>query len=500
VHSYEGQDCLAIVEAAGRSWPQKLAWDHDFYLQPVWSPAFGKNASHIAWVSWDHPGMPWDGSRLYLGRLAERPGTLPILEEARLLAGGEQVSVFQPEFSPDGRYLAYVSDESGWWHLYLYDLASGDARQLTSGAAEHGLPAWVQGQRLYAFHPGGRQIFFIRNESGFASLWELDLERGAERKIPLEGYTWLEQPAISPDGQRIALIASGSRTPPRLIVCEPDGSLTVVQRNSAEDIPVQAYAAAQPVTWQGMDGGEVHGLYYPPHNPGFQSQGLPPLIVLVHGGPTSQATAAFDPQVQFFTSRGFAVLAPNFRGSTGYGRAYRDALRGEWGVLDVQDCVSGALWLAEQDRADRSRLAIFGSSSGGFNVFQALIDHPGVFRAGIALYGVSDQLSLAADTHKFEAHYSDWLIGPLPQSAETYRQRSPRYHAGRITAPLALFHGAEDHVVPPSQSEEIAAALRESGVPHIFHLYPGEGHGFRKPETIEHVYTEVEKFLRQYVI
>lgn len=494
VHTDEDQDCLAIADPAGQRWPQKLAWGGDFYAQPTWHP----DSQQVAWVSWDHPHMPWDASRLYLGRLGAGSGRLPAVEEIILAAGGEEVSVFQPEFSPDGRSLAYASDESGWWQLYLRDLESGANRQLTFEEAEHGAPIWVQGQRTYGFHPSGRRIVFIRNRGGYASLWALELESGAERQIPLDGYTWLEQPAISPYGERIALIASGSRRPTQLITCDLDGNVTVQRRTSAVELPVETYSNAEPVSWHGLDGETVYGLFYPAHNPAFRAAGLPPLVTLVHGGPTTQATAEFDAQVQFFTSRGYAVLQPNFRGSSGYGRAYRNALRGRWGVLDVQDCVSGALRMAEQGRADRERMAIFGSSSGGFTVYQALIEHPDVFRAGVSLYGVADHISLAQDTHKFEVHYSNSLLGSLPEAEEVYRQRSPRFHADRIKTPLALFHGEDDHVVPRAQSDEIAAALERNHIAHVYHVYPGEGHGFRQVETVEHVYGEVERFLKEH--
>lgn len=497
VHSEAGRDCLALVDAQGSLWPQKLAEGHDFYMQPVWHP----DSKRLAWISWNHPNMPWDGTWLYLGSLERRHPGLPVIDRARLIAGGDAVSIFQPEFSPDGRWLAYAGDQNGWWHLYLYDLESGEQCALTRGEAEHAVPAWIQGRRTYCFAPDGKNLVYLRNEKGFASLWRLELSSGKSQRIPLDKeYTWLEQPAISPDGTQVALLASGGRTPARLIVTSLDGKARVVRRSAAEDIPADAYSAPQAVAWQASQAGRVHGLFYPPQNLLYEGEGPPPLVVLVHGGPTSQRTAAFDPQVQFFTSRGYAVLQANYRGSTGYGRAYREQLYGNWGLYDVEDCVNGVQYLTARGLVDGKRAVIMGGSSGGFTVLQALVDHPGFFKAGIGLYAVSNQFSLVQATHKFEAHYSDRLLGALPQAADLYRQRSPIFFADRIQDPVALFQGDKDVVVPRAQSDEMVASLERRGVPHIYHVYEGEGHGFRKSETIQHFYEQVERFLLQYVV
>jgi len=512
VHSYEGRDTLAIVDAQGQNWPQVLVSGADFYMQPAWHP----DGRQIAWVEWDHPNMPWDGARLCLGELeAGPPGGLPRLKEARQVAGGENVSVFQPQFSPDGRWLAYVSDETGWWQLYLLDLERGERRQLTHAEAEHGAPAWVQGLRTYTFSPDGRSLVVIRNSQGRSSLWQVELESGRERLIPLpEAYTALDQPAVCPhpgphDAFRLALLASGPAQPQRVIEVfvpppafdrEPEPGVLLRRRSDSEELPPETYSRPEPFTFQGMDGEPAHGLFYPPNNPRFAGPGKPPLIVHIHGGPTSQVRDTFNPRAQFFATRGFAVLEVNYRGSTGYGRAYRDKLKGNWGIYDVQDAVSGARALAEAGRVDGERMVIMGGSAGGFTVLQALIDYPGFFKAGVAMYAVSNQFTLASETHKFEERYSDSLLGPLPEAAALYRERSPIFHVDRIQDPLAVFQGEDDQVVVRSQSDELVASLRQRGVPLIYHVYPGEGHGFRKPETIEHFYTTVEKFLRTYVL
>jgi dipeptidyl aminopeptidase/acylaminoacyl peptidase len=495
VHTAENQDQLAVVDAQGSAYPQKLVAGDDFYMQPAWHP----DGQRLAWIAWNHPNMPWDGTYLRVGRLRYE-SHLPVIEETVTIAGSEDISVFQPQFSPDGRYLAYVADPDGWWQIFLYDLESGKQRQITFEQAEHGLPAWIQGLRSYSFSLEGDKIFFLRNQQGFISLWFYDLNNDTEQRIQLNPrYTSLEQICTTPGG--VGLIASGGVVPSRILTLsfEQSGE-RIWRRATTEEIPQGYYSDPQPLTWPGMDGEIVHGLYYAPCNDDFFGIGLPPLVVRVHGGPTSQSRSNFNPQAQFFTSRGYAVLDVNYRGSTGYGRPYRNKLRGSWGIYDVQDAVSGGRFLSEQGRVDGERLVIMGGSAGGFTVLKALEDFPGAFKAGICLFGVSNQFTLAAETHKFEARYSDTLLGPLPEAASIYRERSPIFFIDQIKDPIAIFQGEEDIVVPRNQSDEVAASLQRRGVPHVYHVYPGEGHGFRKAETIEHFYQAVERFLRQYVI
>ena len=500
VRSYEGQDTLEIVDSAGQMWPQKLASGADFYMQPTWH----LNSCQVAWVEWNHPNMPWDGTHLQMGRLSFPAGSLPAMEQVETITGDGHTSIFQPEFSPDGRYLAYVSDASNWWQLYLYDLQSREHRQLTYSEAEHGWPAWVQGMRTYAFDTRGDRLYFLRNSLGSVSLWQYDLADSIESPVNLaDEYLSLDQICIGPSG--IGLVASGPRIPTRVITLQPDGSdryprVSIHRRATSEELPSAAYASPQTIQWTGLDGGTTHGLYYPPQNERFEGIGKPPLIITVHGGPTSQVRNGFNLRNQYFTSRGYAVLEVNHRGSTGYGRDYRNMLRGNWGIYDVQDSVSGARDLADKGAIDPGRVVIMGGSAGGFTVLKALEDFPGFFKAAICLFGVSNQFTLAAETHKFEAHYSDTLLGPLPEAAAIYRERSPIFFVDKIQDPIAVFQGEDDNVVPRKQSDDVVESLRRRGVPHIYHVYPGEGHGFRKSETIEHFYTAVDQFLRQYVI
>jgi len=496
VHTYERQEAIGIVDVEGQSWPRKLISGDDFYMQPCWHP----DGQRIAWIAWNHPQMPWDGTTLYLGTL-NHEGDGSLMGDTVPIIGDTNTSIFQPQFSPDGRYLAYVSDESGWWHLYIYDLESGDHRVLTGGEAEHAAPAWVQGVRTHGFSPDSKSIFFLRNQDGFIGLWQVDVATKLQTRIRIGAeYTWLEQVAVAPTGNSVALIASGARTPSRVITYDIDGGTRVLRRSLPEDLHPKTYALPQPITWEGLDGGEIHGIFYAPQSKAYDGIGKPPLMVLVHGGPTGQRGANFDSQAQFFTSRGWGVLQVNYRGSTGYGRAYRDMLKGNWGIYDVQDAVSGAQHLVDDGHADSGKLVIMGGSAGGFTVLKALEDHPGFFKAGINLFGVANQFTLVADTHKFEERYSDSLLGSLPGAADVYRERSPIFFAYKIQDPIAVFQGEDDKVVPRDQSDEIVAALQRNGVPHEYHLYPGEGHGFRKTETIEKFYTSLEKFLKQYVV
>ena len=500
VHTYEDVDCLAVVDAAGQAWPQKLATGADFYMQPCWHP----QGDRIAWVEWNHPRMPWEGSLLKMGTVQTGSDGAPRPGNVRTLAGGETVAVFQPTFSPDGDNLAYVCNAAGWSNLYLYDLRANSHHKLTADGADVGQPAWQQGGRTYGFSHDGSALYYVRNEAGFRRLWRYDLQRDTATDLHggLETYTYLEQPALSPTRDRLACIASSSTLPARIITLPLDNpqAARVRKRSASESVAEQEFSRPRAVSWATTGGTMVHGLFYPPCSSRFQGIGLPPAIVSIHGGPTSQAVASFHPATQFFTTRGYAVLQVNYRGSTGYGRDYAEALRGTWGVYDVEDAVSGAGYLVEQGWVDGGKLVIMGGSAGGYTVLQALVSRAGFFKAGISMYGISDLSALAATTHKFEAHYLDQLIGPLPQAASLYRERSPLFAADAIRDPVAVFQGEIDPVVPKAQADAIVASLARRGVPHVYHVYAGEGHGWRKTETIAHFYGAVDAFLRQHVL
>jgi dipeptidyl aminopeptidase/acylaminoacyl peptidase len=366
---------------------------------------------------------------------------------------------------------------------------------------EYFRPAWQQGVRGYAVS-GIRDIVAVRNENGFESLERIEIDTGQRQPLELGWrYEEIGQIAASLSGGRVAMIASAPQTPARIVEFDlAAGTSRIVSRASGETVPQAALSECRALSWKTAGDETAHGLFYEPHSDRFESTGKPPLLVLVHGGPTGQTKAAWSPTTQFFATRGYAVLSVNYRGSTGYGRQYMLRLRGNWGICDVEDCISGAQFLAAQGKVDGARTAIMGGSAGGFTVLQTMVRHPDAFTAGISMYGVANQFNLAADTHKFEARYLDTLLGPLPEAAAIYRQRSPVYHASAIRRPLAIFQGDIDQVVPREQSDSIAAALARSGTPHVYHVYEGEGHGWRKTETIVHFYQAVEDFLRKYVL
>lgn len=499
VHTYDEVDAISVVDSHGKHWPQRLGEGRDFYMQPAWHP----EGDRLVWTEWDHPNMPWDGTELRVAKLGFPEGGLPVLAGSEVVAGGPETSIFQGAFTRDGQSVLYISDESGWSHIYRKDLASGVMTALTSGEFEYGIPAWNQAMNTFAATASGT-VAGIRQRAGFHTLVSVSLGGDITDLGDLHpGYTTLASPAASPNGEKVAVVASGGKQPSRIVVFDLSGSqpaLSVRRRSDSESYSPAALTGPEPVSWPSFDGEQAHGLYYPPASERFEGTGAPPLVVLVHGGPTSQVTASWAPNAQFFATRGYAVLQPNYRGSTGYGREYMLKLRESWGIYDVQDAKTGAEALAERGLADRSRLIIMGGSAGGYTVLQSLVDVPGFYKAAICMFGVANMFTLAADTHKFEARYLDSMLGPLPEAAAVYRERSPIFHVDKIKDPIAVFQGEIDRVVPREQSDTIVASLRARGVPHEYHLYPGEGHGWRKQETIDAFYKAVEAFLKTYVL
>lgn len=491
VHTFNRQDVLGLVDAGGQCWPVKLVHDADFYMQPVWHP----DGQRLAWIEWDHPNMPWDGTRLVLGHL-DLNG--PHLASRQEISGGGETPVFQPGFSPDGRWLSYIVGEGEWDQLVIVDLTSGERRVLVQDA-NLSTPAWVQGLRTYGWSLTSRRIFYLRNDAGIGSLWQVNLDSGVSTRLEVGPYTWLSQLAVSSADETLAMVASAPNIPNRLITWK-NGQVEIVRHSEGESLDPADLPQAVPISWTATDGAQVHGLYFAPTNRHFTGSGLPPAIVHIHGGPTSQAIAGYSADTAFFTSRGYAVLMVNYRGSTGYGRSYMQALRQRWGDLDVEDAVGGAQALVDQGLANPRQMVIRGGSAGGYTVLNALIRYPGRFKAGLCSFGVSNLFSLNMDTHKFEEHYNDSLVGVLPEAAARFQAWSPVFHADRIQDPIAIFQGSEDKVVPPDQSEAIVRVLQARRVPHIYRLYEGEGHGFHKTENIQAQYKDIERFLQQYVL
>lgn len=493
VHHHAGEDSLGLVSLHGQRWPQRLVRGADFYMQPTWHP----DGRQIAWIEWDHPCMPWDGTRLCLATLELVDGVC-VGRTQRVVAGDEDTAVSQPRFSADGRWLAFCSDRSGYGEIYLHDLESGTTRQLSRRGADLDTPAWTQGLRTFCFSGDGQQLWAIENRHARHRLVEVTLDGEARELTALDDYEALAQPAARPRDGGLALLASSPLRPPRILLCDDDEAPRPLHQVD-DALEVGLLASPEDRTWTASDGQQVHALFHAPKKPAVRASDLPPALVLVHGGPTGQQGRAYDLRTAFFTSRGIAVLVLNYRGSSGYGRVYRRSLAERWGLSDVEDAVEAHRHLVETGSADPERIGIIGASAGGYTVLRALTAHPETFAVGISLYGISDLFTLAADTHKFEARYCDFLLGPLPEQAERYRERSPIFAAERITAPLALFQGSEDQVVPPSQAEKLAASLQQRGIAHELHIYEGEGHGWRQPETIRRHYEELERFLELYL-
>ncbi|GAP06008.1 dipeptidyl aminopeptidase [Anaerolinea thermolimosa] len=484
------EDCLALVRSDGLEWPVKLARGADFYMQPAWHPS----GRMLAWVEWNHPNMPWDTTRIQLAHL---DGSIPQITQAHTISLMDHTAT-QPAFSPDGRWLAFIESGEEWDNLILYDLHQHQRRLLFEGREAHiGLPAWKQGQRHLGWSPDSRMLYFIQNSRGFASLHSIQLD-GTLQTIPTAPYTWLSQLAVSPGGL-LAMIASAPSIPPRIIVWNGH-TFEIAARSGSESISPEFFPAPQLLHWPTPDGSEAYGLYYPPTHPDFSGDGLPPAILNIHGGPTSQAVVSFSAEAAYFTTRGYAYVEVNYRGSTGYGHAYRNALHQRWGDADVLDAISCVEALGKASLADPSRCVIKGGSAGGYTVLNALARYPGVFKTGVCLYGVSNLFTLDMDTHKFEQHYTHSLVGPLPEAAGRYHAWSPAFHAEKIRDPLIIFQGSEDRVVPPAQSEEIVAALNRTRVPHEYVVFEGEGHGFRKSENIARYLHQTERFLMQHVL
>ncbi len=484
VHEGEGEprNELVALPLDGSADPRPIAGGRDFYSFPRISP----DGEWLAWTCWDHPNMPWDGTELWLAPLASP-------ERGRCLAGGREESIFQPEWDTEGR-LHFVSDRDGWWNLYRLEgeadaaweeAEDGDAATLALTAEEADLahPQWLFGGATYAFLDDG-SVACVRTERAEERLALLEPGAGSTRDLGLP-YTHFGFPVVSARRSEVAFAAATPGEETAVVLYDvSSGALEEVAR-AAEAPPDPAYASTpRPIEFPTTEGDTAYGFYYPPANAGFEAPAgeAPPLIVQSHGGPTSHAKPALDREFLFWTSRGFGVVDVNYRGSSGYGRAYRNRLRGQWGVFDNADCIAAARHLAEAGDADPARLTIRGGSAGGYATLCALVFHDEL-AAGASYYGVADAETLATDTHKFEARYLDSLIGPYPERADLYRERSPIHFAERLRAPVILFQGLEDEIVPPNQAETMVAALRANGVPHAYLAFEGEQHGFRKAET-----------------
>jgi dipeptidyl aminopeptidase/acylaminoacyl peptidase len=468
---------LVVLPADGSAEPRVVASGRDFYAAPRPSP----DGSRLAWLAWDHPHMPFEGTDLCVGDLAPDGSCT----NARRVAGSETESIFQPEWGDDGG-LYFVSDRSAWSNLYVE--RDGEVTALTRERAEIGYPQWVFDLSRFAFLDDGRIACLVTRDA----VDSLELLDGGElRRVDIP-YTNLS--ALRSEGNRMVVVAASPTEPSSVLEIDAGtGQWKVLRRSTELTFDDELVSLPEAVTFGG-----AHGFYYAPKNPEFggPDDERPPLIVYVHGGPTAHVPPILQLSVQFFTSRGLGVIDVNYGGSTGYGREYRDRLRGQWGVVDVEDSAEAARYLAERGDIDPARVEITGGSAGGYTTLLALAVRD-EFAAGTSQFGVADLVTFHEDTHKFESHYDDYLVGAWPAAIETYRDRSPISHADSISRPLLLLQGLDDKVVPPAQSEVIVDALKQRGIPHAYIAFAGEGHGFRKAENQRRALAAHASFLAQ---
>jgi len=477
-HREEGEPVneLVALPTDGSEEPRVIASGHDFYASPRISP----DGRLLAWLTWDHPQMPWDGTELWAAELADDGS----LGEMRLVAGGPEESIFQPEWSPDG-VLHFASDRTGWWNLTCE--REGDLVPLMPMEAEFAWPQWVFNLSVYAFLPGG-QIAAIYHQDGFGNLALLNPADGSLEAVEV-GFTSFNPASLRANdaGDRLTFIGGTSADAPAIVELElATGHIQFLRTGMELELDPEYISIPHPITFPTENDWDAYALFYPPANRDYAAppDERPPLIVISHGGPTSAARVHLNLTIQYWTSRGFAVVDVNYGGSTGYGRAYRDRLFAAWGIVDTADCINAAKYLAEQGLVDGDRLIIRGGSAGGYTTLCALTFYD-VFAAGASYYGIGDLELLARDTHKFESRYLDSLVGPYPGAQVVYHARSPIHFTDRLSCPIILFQGLDDKVVPPSQAEMMVDALREKGLPFAYLAFEGEGHGFKKAETIQ---------------
>ena len=482
---------VAVVEFAPgvTGWPWRASAGADFVLDPAFSP----DGRFLVWQEWDRPNMAWDGSRIVCLDLTPR--------ERRAVAGGDEVAVAQPRYSPDGRYLTFLCDADGWLNLWVADPDGGNPRPLVPEEFEAGPPAWGPGARTYAWSPDGRRLVYVRNEAGHWRLKVIGVDEGAtpqpigDPELPgsFAALSW------APDGTEVIGLYSGSAVPPQVVAVNPaDGQRRVLAVGAPAGFENLGLVWPEHISWRALEGVTVYGQFYRPVRDPTPYR--PPLLVDIHGGPTGQRGARWDPGLQYFLQRGWAVLCPEYRGSTGYGRAYTQALRGNWGVHDVHDTLAGIEHLVRAGLVDPDRVAVMGGSAGGYTVLMLLAVAPNRIKAGVDLFGVTDLLALAETTHRLEAHYLDTLIGPLPEAYPKYRERSPIHLAHRIRRPLLVLQGADDRVVTRDQSDALVQAVRAAGGTVEYHVYPGEGHGWARAATIRDALSRIDRFLVKQVI
>ena len=463
---------LVSLRIVGDNDEQILVSGNDFYSTPRLNP----DGTRLAWLTWNHPNMPWDGTELWVAELLS-DGTIGT---RNLVAGGEAESIFQPQWSPDG-ILYFISDRTGWWNLYRWNEVQGDMEAMCPMEAEFGEPQWVFGMSTYGFESADKLICAY-SQNGNYHLASLDARSKSFHQFHIP-YTVIGELRVAP--KQAFLIAGSATEPISLIQFNIDsGEIKVLQRARSVSIDPDYFSTGQSIEFPTDHGLTAYGFFYPPKSRDFTGAPgmLPPLLVMCHGGPTGSTSTVFRYGIQYWTTRGFAVLDVDYGGSTGYGRAYRERLKGQWGIVDVADCVNGARYLVTQGMVDGNMLAITGGSAGGYVTLCALTFYD-LFKAGASYYGISDLEAMAKETHKFESRYLDSLIGPYPKRRDLYISRSPIHHIEQMSCPLILIQGLDDPIVPPNQSQMIFDALLARGLPVAYLPFAGEQHGFVKAEN-----------------
>ncbi|NEP88909.1 MAG: S9 family peptidase [Okeania sp. SIO2C2] len=454
---------------------QILVEGNDFYASPRLSP----DGKRLCWISWNHPNMPWDGTELWVAKINANG----LLGEAQLVAGGKQESIFQPEWSPEG-ILYFVSDRSKWWNIYrVSGTEMVNVEPLYPLNAEFGMPQWVFGMSTYGFTAANKIICtFTQNGT-----WHLATLNATKKHLQQIEIPYTSMGSLKVKGERVYFLGSSPTKPTEIVnINLSTGAIEILKRSTDLEINSGYLSIPQSIEFPTENGNTAYGLFYPPTNQDYTeiTSEKPPLLVKSHGGPTAATSSSLSLKIQYWTSRGFALLDVNYGGSTGYGRDYQQRLRNNWGVVDVDDCVNGAQYLAKQGLVDSNRMGISGGSAGGYTTLCALT-FKNVFQAGASYYGVSDLEALATDTHKFESRYLDGLIGPYPEKKDLYKQRSPINFTELLSCPVIFFQGLEDKIVPPNQAEIMLEALKQKGLPVAYVAFPEEQHGFRRSENIK---------------
>jgi dipeptidyl aminopeptidase/acylaminoacyl peptidase len=470
--SREADNEIVVIPTDGKSRPHVIARDHDFYSSPRISP----DGEAIAWTAWNHPNMPWDGTELWSATF-NADGTVSY---AAQIDGGEEVSIIQPEWGHGG-LLHYISDAPGWWNLHSW--RDGAPVNLLEESFDAGGASWVFRLSTYALREDGSAL--VRKGGGTGGALVTVAGEGGRTgaiSVPYSDISYLQV-----SGKNAYFIgASPTRQPEIVRLHIPSGETEVIKKSSSVNVDPEYVSVPKPIEFPTTENGTAHAYYYAPKNRDYAAAAgeLPPLMVISHGGPTSGSSASLSLMTQFWTSRGIAVVDVNYRGSTGYGREYRNALREKWGVYDTDDCIAAAMYLTKQDLADAKRFVIRGGSAGGYTTINALTFHK-VFAAGAAYYGIADLSVFLGDTHKFESRYLDSLIGPYPQEKQRYHDRSAINFTDQMSAPMIIFQGLEDKIVPPSQADIMVKALNDKKIMHAYLPFEGEQHGFRKSENIQ---------------